>query len=54
LKANWAGMHKKLGALRDDNGVTITVPKNAPDKISSTIVLKVKGTPSVATVAGHN
>ena len=34
---------KKLSATRTDGGVTLTLQKSAPDKISSTVVLKVKG-----------
>ncbi len=33
----------KLTTKADDAGVTVNVPANAPDKISSTVVLKVKG-----------
>jgi alpha-L-fucosidase len=48
LKANWLGGHKKLATSADADGVTISVPKNAPDKISSTVVLKIKAAPEVA------
>ena len=34
---------KKLGATRADSGVTLTLPQYAPDKISTTVVVKVKG-----------
>ena len=34
----------KLGVFSDASGATISVPATAPDKISSTIVLTVKGT----------
>jgi alpha-L-fucosidase len=33
------------------NGVVVEVPADAPDKISSTVVLKIKGTPDVAATA---
>jgi alpha-L-fucosidase len=53
LKPNWFGWHKKLQtanvthtSTREPN-VTISVPQNAPDKISSTIVLKLKGEPRI-------
>src|ERR1035437_6788668 len=42
LKSNWLGWHKKLKTANDANGVTISVPEIAPDKISSTVVLKIK------------
>jgi hypothetical protein len=38
-----------LETVRDANGVTISVPQAAPDKISSTVVLKIKGAPEVET-----
>lgn len=47
LNSNWLGWHKKLKIVRDAGGVTILLPKNAPDKISSTVVLKFKGVPEV-------
>jgi alpha-L-fucosidase len=34
-----------------DNGMVITVPKSAPDKISSTVVLKINGPLQVARAA---
>jgi len=43
LKPNFFGFHKNLSAANGADGVTLSVPKNAPDKISSTIVLKLKG-----------
>jgi len=52
LKSNWLGVHHKLKTFSDDNGVTIAVPENAPDKISSTIVLKIIGNPVVAASSG--
>ena len=47
LKSNFPGWHKKLKTANDAAGVTIAVPKDAPDKISSTIVLKLKGSPDI-------
>lgn len=38
-----SGSSKKLTAATGTNGVTITVPPTAPDTISSTIVLTIKG-----------
>jgi alpha-L-fucosidase len=38
---------KKLAAGRTADGVLITLPSAAPDRISSTVVLKVKGAPRV-------
>jgi alpha-L-fucosidase len=49
LKSNWLGLHPKLTTSylplghTNEPGVVIDVPRNAPDKISSTIVLKLKG-----------
>jgi len=47
LQPNWPGSHRRLATANGAEGVTITVPKAAPDKISSTIVLKLKGKPDV-------
>ena len=46
-KSNWLGGHKSLPTSRTAEGVNITVPSTAPDKISSTVVLKIKGAPEV-------
>jgi alpha-L-fucosidase len=43
LEPNWLGWHKRLKTTSDANGMIISVPQNAPDKISSTIVLKLQG-----------
>jgi alpha-L-fucosidase len=43
LKASWLGWHKKLSTANIADGVTIAVPLEAPDKFSSTIVLKIAG-----------
>ena len=42
---------EKLKVSRAADGVTVTVPETAPDKISSTVVLKIKGTPDIAATA---
>jgi alpha-L-fucosidase len=47
LKENWLGGHKHLKTANGDNGVTISVPAEAPDKIASVIVLKIKGSLTV-------
>jgi alpha-L-fucosidase len=47
LKQNFFGGRKKLKTANDTNGVTISVPSAAPDKFSSTIALKIKGTPEI-------
>jgi len=47
LPSNWLGWHKHLSAVNGTDGVTLTVPSTAPDKISSTIVLKLKGAPEI-------
>jgi len=48
LKKNWLGHHQVLKAAKNSDGVSIIVPGAAPDKISSTIVLKIKGAPDIA------
>jgi alpha-L-fucosidase len=47
LKSNFIGWHKRLATKNSDAGVTVDLPKTAPDKISSTIVLKLKGAPEI-------
>ena len=53
LKPNWLGWHKKLKTVNvgfsqaHQPNVTISVPKNAPDRFSSTIVLKFQGEPKI-------
>ncbi len=42
---------KKLKLNSTADGVEITVPAEAPDKISSTVVLKIKGIPEIATTS---
>jgi len=40
-------LRKKLEFLSGSNGVTVSVPAEAPDPISSTVVLKIKGAPMI-------
>jgi len=40
----------ELSAVSTDAGVVVTVPGTAPDSISSTVVLKIKGAPEVGVV----
>ncbi|HXF10230.1 MAG TPA: hypothetical protein VN625_05550, partial [Desulfuromonadaceae bacterium] len=47
LKSNWIGWHKGLKVRPEGNNLVISVPKTAPEKISTTIVLKIKGQPEV-------
>jgi alpha-L-fucosidase len=49
-KSNWLGWHHRLQFVNGEDGVTISVPAEASDKISSTVVLKIKGQPEVAAV----
>ena len=51
LKKNWFGGHKQLSTAIGADGVTVSVPEIAPDKISSTVVLKIKGAPEIAATA---
>ena len=51
LKTTWLGGHKKLKTANDANGVTVSVPQEAPDIISSTVVLKIKGAPDISATA---
>jgi alpha-L-fucosidase len=37
-----------LAVTTDDNGVTVTLPEAAPDKIASVVVLEIEGKPEVA------
>jgi alpha-L-fucosidase len=43
LKPNFLGLHRHLATANGADGVTISVPAQAPDKIASTIVLKITG-----------
>ena len=45
---------KKLDVTKTADGVTILLPQTAPDKISSTVVLNIKGAPEVATEISRN
>jgi alpha-L-fucosidase len=47
LKPNFLGWHKRLPTANDTAGVTVSVPENAPDNISSTVVLKLAGAPEI-------
>ena len=47
IKPNWLGWHHRLRVVNGADGVTISVPAEAPDKISSTVVLKIEGAPEV-------
>ncbi len=39
---------ERLGFSRTEDGVIVRVPESAPDKISTTVVLEIKGAPDVA------
>jgi alpha-L-fucosidase len=54
LKRNWLGFHKKLKVVSDANGLTISLPKNAQDKYSTTIVLKLKEAPKIMSAKSSN
>ena len=43
LKPNWIGWHQRLKTSNDSAGATISVPTDAPNKISTTVVLEIKG-----------
>lgn len=45
--ASLLATHTKLSTSASAQGVVVSVPGTAPDKISSTIVLKIKGAPEV-------
>jgi alpha-L-fucosidase len=47
LSAKLLATGETLAFKNTDEGVTITVPKTAPDEISSTVVLTIAGTPDV-------
>jgi alpha-L-fucosidase len=47
LKPNFFGWHKHLSTANEVGGVVVKVPAQAPDKISSTIVLKLNGAPEL-------
>lgn len=48
IKANWLGHQHSLSAENTADGVVVTVPAQAPDPISSTIVLQIVGPAEVA------
>ena len=39
--------HKSLATENNAEGLVVTVPATAPDAISSTVVLKIKGAPEI-------
>jgi alpha-L-fucosidase len=47
LKSSLFGRHMALKHSSDTDGVVIDLPKTAPDKISSTVVLEIQGTPEI-------
>ena len=47
LKRNALGMHETLKTTTGANGIFVSVPKTAPDKISSTVVLEIQGPPEI-------
>ncbi|HUA66211.1 MAG TPA: alpha-L-fucosidase [Alphaproteobacteria bacterium] len=47
LKATMFGQHPSLKFTTAADGVTIDLPKTAPDKISSTVVLELRGAPEI-------
>jgi alpha-L-fucosidase len=47
LQPNRLGWHKRLPTANGSEGLTVSVSQTAPDKISSTVVLKIKGTPDI-------
>ncbi|HXF09322.1 MAG TPA: alpha-L-fucosidase [Desulfuromonadaceae bacterium] len=50
LKGGAFGWHKTLRTSNTEDGVLISVPREAPDRISSTIVMEIAGGPQVETV----
>jgi len=47
LRANWFGWHKRLATVSSSDGIIVSLPGNAPDKISSTVVLTMRGAPEI-------
>jgi len=47
LQPDFLWWHKNLPTVNGADGVTVSVPKNAPNPISSTIVLELSGTPQI-------
>jgi alpha-L-fucosidase len=47
LKTNSLGMHRSLKHRSDADGAIISLPKNPPDRISSTVVLEISGAPEI-------
>jgi alpha-L-fucosidase len=50
LEANFLGWHKGLATANGTDGVTVFLPKSAPDEISSTVVLEFDGAPEIGAV----
>lgn len=48
LKSSLFGRHLALKHTSDSDGVIVTLPNTAPDKISSTVVLEIQGAPEIA------
>ena len=48
FKKNWLGHERQLKTSATPDGVVVSVPASAPDKISSTVVLKFSGAPEIA------
>lgn len=47
LQKNALGRHPRLKTTNEAEGVVLRVPTNAPDKISSTVVLNIRGAPDI-------
>jgi alpha-L-fucosidase len=47
LKPNLLGEHRSLKYTTDTDGVVISLPQKAPDKISSTVVVEIQGAPEI-------
>jgi len=47
LKTNWLGWHRSINHTANANGVVLSLPKTPPDKISSTVVVEIQGTPDI-------
>jgi alpha-L-fucosidase len=47
LKPEMLGEHSSMKHASDSDGVIITLPKNPPDPISSTVAVEIQGTPDI-------
>jgi alpha-L-fucosidase len=47
MKSNLLGEHRSLKYTSDTDGAVISLPKTAPDKISSTVVVEIAGAPEI-------